>query len=72
MGWRGGVVDGGGVVGTSGGGDRQTHTYIRTDKKKYDKKISSQAGNHSVTKKKKTLGGGIKSKKGKIITQYEA
>lgn len=30
MGCRGGVVDGGGVVGVSGGGDRQTHIYKKT------------------------------------------
>lgn len=48
VGWRGGVVDGGGVVGASGGGDRRTHTYIRTHKKKNNKKkISSQVGSHS-------------------------
>lgn len=55
MWWRRGVVDGGGVVGASGGGDRRTHTYIRTHKKKYNKKISSQVGNHSLTE-------GVKSK----------
>lgn len=53
MGWRGGVVDGGGVVGASGGGDRQTHTHIYAQtKRNTTKKISSQVGNHSFTEEK--------------------
>ena len=38
MGCRGGVVDGGRVVGTSGGGDRQTHVHKNntTTKKRID------------------------------------
>lgn len=37
VGCRGGVVDGGGVVRTSGGGDRQTHICKKNNKTKTTK-----------------------------------
>lgn len=54
MGCRGGVVDGGGVVGASGGGDRQTHVYKKTPKQ-YNKnniKLNSHVGSYIFQRSK--------------------
>lgn len=47
MGCRGGVVDGGRVVGASGGRDRQTHIYKKTIQQK-QQKMNSHVGSYIV------------------------
>lgn len=64
MGCRGGVVDGGGVVGASGGGDRQTHTH-KNNTTTTTTKMNQNGGSY-------TLNNDGKYTKGKIITQFKA